>query len=103
MNMPNISVEQIREAIRQYVIDPEIGINVVDMGLIYDIRLWGTDIFIEMTLTSMGCPDGPYIIQSVHDVTQKISGKAVHVELVWEPAWNKNMLSQEAKDELMIS
>lgn len=101
--MPNISAEQIREAIRQYVIDPEIGINVVDMGLIYDIRVEDKDVLIKMTFTSMGCPDGSHIMQSVHDVSQKISGKPVRIELIWEPAWNKNMLSQEAKDELMIS
>lgn len=101
--MNNISTEQIREAIRQYVIDPEIGINVVDMGLIYDIRLDGKEVFIKMTFTSMGCPDGPYIMQSVRDISEKISGRSVHIELVWEPSWNKNMLSQDAKDELLIS
>jgi len=101
--MNNVTPEQIREALRQGVIDPEIGINVVDMGLIYDVRKEGDETFIQMTLTSMGCPDGPYIIQSVRDVSKKVTGRPVHIELVWEPAWNKNMLSQDAKDELMIS
>ncbi len=101
--MPNISTEQIQEAIRQRVIDPEVGINIIDLGLIYDIRLEGAEVFIKMTLTSMGCPDGPYIMQNIREVSEEISGKTVNIELVWEPAWNKNMLSQEAKDELMIT
>jgi metal-sulfur cluster biosynthetic enzyme len=100
--MTNISPEQIREAIRQYVIDPEIGINVVDMGLIYGIKLEAGIVFVQMTLTSMGCPDGPYIMNKVIAICEKTSTMPVHIDLVWEPAWNKNMMSQEAQDELMI-
>jgi metal-sulfur cluster biosynthetic enzyme len=100
--MSKISTEQIREAIRQQVIDPEIGVNVIDMGLIYGIKLEAGIVFIQMTLTSMGCPDGPYIMKEVMAVSEKTSAMPVHLDLVWEPAWNKNMMSQEAKDELMI-
>ncbi len=100
--MSNSLIKQVREAIRLYVIDPEIGINVVDLGLIYSIQLHDSDILIQMTFTSMGCPDGPQIMQNVHYISEKISDKSVKVELVWEPAWNKDMMTQEAKDELMI-
>jgi metal-sulfur cluster biosynthetic enzyme len=95
-------VGNIREAIRDRVIDPEIRINVVDIGLIYDIRIEGGCVRIRMTLTSMGCPDGPEIMRNIHEVAQKISGMTAHVELVWEPAWNKSMLSPEAKNDLML-
>lgn len=100
--MSKIFTEQIREAIQQKVIDPEIGINVVDMGLIYGITLEAGIVFIQMTLTSMSCPDGPYILKEVMAVSEKISAMPVHLDLVWDPAWNKGMMSQEAKDELMI-
>ena len=93
--------EKIREEIRKSVIDPEIGINIVDMGLIYYIRVEGEkEVRIKMTLTSMTCPEGPKIMDGVRSAAEKVCGLPAHLDLVWEPAWNKDMLSYDAKNEL---
>jgi metal-sulfur cluster biosynthetic enzyme len=97
-----LNTDAIREAIRKEVIDPEIKINVVDMGLIYDIKEEGETVVVVMTLTSMGCPAGPQLLQAVHDSAERIAMRPVRVDLTWEPAWNQGMLSQDAKDELGI-
>ena len=86
-----------REALRQ-VEDPEIGMNIVDLGLVYDVRVVNKGIKVVMTFTSMGCPEGPAIIKNVRRVLGKLIPKrSVSVELVWEPAWNRDMMSEEAK------
>ena len=98
-----IDSAQIREAIRGQVIDPEMGVNVVDMGLIYDIQIEKKEVRIKMTLTSMGCPSGPEIMEQVRDVSVALSKMPTVVELVWEPAWNKDMLSEDARNEIMLN
>tara|TARA_B100000614_G_scaffold262253_1_gene294913 strand:+ start:8612 stop:9163 length:552 start_codon:yes stop_codon:yes gene_type:complete len=85
--------------------DPEIPVNIVDLGLIYDLKIEKSqselEIKIKMTLTAPGCGMGPVIAD---DVKSKLSSLPkvtnVDVELVWEPAWNKSMMSDSAKLEL---
>ena len=93
----------IREAIRKEVIDPEIKVNIVDMGLIYGIIESDRLMTIRMTLTSMACPHGKEIIEKVKTIGHKVSKLPVNVEVVWEPVWNIKMMSDDAKSELMIS
>ena len=85
------------------VIDPEIGINIVDLGLIYDIRLSadGTAA-IRMTLTTPGCPLGGYLTDAIHDTLQYVPGVAgVDVQIVWDPPWDPDgMMSDWAKEQL---
>ncbi|HEU0164752.1 MAG TPA: metal-sulfur cluster assembly factor [Thermomicrobiales bacterium] len=86
------------------VYDPEIGINIVDLGLVYDADIAETgDVMITMTLTSIGCPLGPIIVQEVDNALKDLPeiGKT-DVKLVWSPAWSPDMMTEEAKDELGI-
>lgn len=92
----------LRDLLRD-VIDPEIGINIVDLGLVYDIGLSDDGMAaIRMTLTTPGCPLGGYIDDAIHDTLSDVPGVTdVNVEIVWEPAWDPDeMMSDWAKDQL---
>lgn len=85
--------------------DPEIPVNIVDLGLIYDCSINskedGVDIHIKMTLTAPGCGMGPVIAGEVKQKLEALSGaRNVMVELVWEPQWNQEMMSDAAKLQL---
>ena len=83
------------------VYDPEIRINIVDLGLIYDIKIDGSEVLIKMTLTSPNCPASPEIKKNVENTAQSLKGvKKVDLELVWEPKWDESHMSEEAKLEL---
>jgi metal-sulfur cluster biosynthetic enzyme len=86
------------------VYDPEIGVNVVDLGLVYDADIEETgDVLVTMTLTSLGCPLGPVIVQEVNNALRDLPGiGSTDVKLVWSPPWSPDMMSEEAKDELGI-
>lgn len=86
------------------VYDPEIGVNIVDLGLVYDADIEDQgDVLVTMTLTSLGCPLGPVIMQEVNNALKDLPGIGeTDVKLVWSPAWNPDMMSEEAKDELGI-
>lgn len=78
--------------------DPEFGLSIVDLGLIYDVKTDGADIDVVMTLTSQGCPAGGMIYDGVHAALTALPGaRTVRVELVWEPAWTPEMLTAEAR------
>jgi metal-sulfur cluster biosynthetic enzyme len=101
--MTAVTVDGVREVIRENVFDPEIGINIVDLGLVYEIQVpEGTVVNVEMTLTSPGCPIGPQIIRGVQTFVQQAYPDlaAINVHLVWDPLWDPSMMSQTAKDEL---
>jgi len=95
-----ITEEQVRQALKN-VVDPEIGINVVDLGLVYNVDIEGSTVYIDMTLTSPGCPVGPQIIRSAQREVGALEGvEEVDVQLIWSPPWSPDMMSEEAKDEL---
>lgn len=97
--------DQIRSVLQEKVKDPELMMNIVDLGLIYDIQISDQNTAeIVMTLTSPGCPAGPEIITSVQRETHSAfpSLDEVNIHLTWTPFWNPDMLSDEAKDELGI-
>jgi metal-sulfur cluster biosynthetic enzyme len=95
--------EEIREAIR-VVEDPEIGISVVDLGLVYDIENDAGAVRIAMTLTTPFCPIGPAIASQIETIASEMDGvKSAKVEFVWSPPWDpRKMASDEAKDMLGI-
>ena len=93
---------RIKDKIRQGVIDPELGINVVDLGLIYEIKTEQEMVHIKMTLTSMGCPYGARLVEDVRQAAEYAAERSVTVELVWQPAWSKQMMSREARDQLLF-
>lgn len=81
--------------------DPEIPINIVDLGLIYNAGIKGKTVNIEMTLTSFGCPVGPFIASLVEEKVKSLKEvERVNVNIVWKPPWNRNMMSKAAKEQL---
>lgn len=97
-----VTEESVYEAIKE-IIDPEIGINIVDMGLIYEVDINDTIIDITMTLTSPGCPAGGQLVNGTQQVAKQLDGvEEVNVSVVWTPRWTPEMMSEEAKDELGI-
>jgi metal-sulfur cluster biosynthetic enzyme len=102
-----MSLEQdaIRECIRGNVMDPEIGINVVDLGLLYDMEIRSeTDVRIEMTLTSMGCPLMDVIEADIQKTLKGRFGEDLmaEVEIVFDPPCNSSMMSEDAQVELGV-
>lgn len=94
--------ERVIEVLRT-VYDPEIPVNIYDLGLIYRIELndAGDELSVDMTLTAPNCPAADFILEDVRQKLEAIAGlKKVDVQLVFEPEWNKDMMSEEAKMEL---
>lgn len=91
---------QIREALKK-VIDPEIGINIVDLGLIYDVQVEGGAAHVRMTLTVPGCPLANMLTMQAEKAVRGLEGITdVKIELTWDPPWNPKMMSDEAKRKL---
>ena len=89
--------EQVVDALRA-VEDPELGMDIVELGLLYDVEVEGPKVKVIHTLTSMGCPVGPMIQEDIHRVTSEIDGvEAVDVELTWDPPWSPERMSDDAK------
>ena len=94
--------ETIYGALKQ-IHDPEVGINIVDMGLIYGLEIEDSKVGVYMTLTSPACPAGPQILSQIDTKVRELEGvEDVDVNVVWTPPWTPDMLSDEAKDELGI-
>lgn len=92
------SEQAVMEALK-HVVDPELGINIVDLGLVYDVNVSedGT-IHIEYTLTTMGCPIGPLIEHQMQSFLENVPGvTSVDAEMVLRPPWTPEMMSEEAK------
>ncbi len=88
-------------ALRQ-VYDPEISVNVYDLGLIYEIKVnEEQEVYIQMTLTAPNCPLADYIVEQVRQAVEDVPGvMSVEIDLVFEPAWDKSRMSEEALLEL---
>lgn len=101
--MSSLQEDLVLEHIRT-VIDPELGISIVELGLIYGVEVKDGDVKVKMTLTSPACPVGPVMQAQVHQTVKKLPwAKEVHVELVWSPKWDpRSMASEDAKMELGI-
>lgn len=83
--------------------DPELNVNVVDLGLVYTIQSHDDVIDVEMTLTSPACPAGPEILRNAVGALEKIEGvSTANVKLVMSPSWTPGRMSDEARDELGI-
>lgn len=101
METTTFTPDDVREGLKN-VYDPEIGINIVDLGLVYDTDVSEAgDVLVTMTLTSLGCPLGPVIVQEVQGALKDLPGVGdIDVKLVWSPPWSPESMSEEAKDEL---
>jgi len=92
--------DKVRSSLRK-VLDPELRINIVDLGLVYDVREESGEVEVEMTLTSPGCPLAGVIDERIKEVVGKVRGvKKITIEIIWDPPWNQDMMSDEAKAEL---
>jgi len=102
--MTQLTEERIMDAITE-VIDPELHINIVDLGLIYDVKInEENEVHVVMTLTTMGCPMGESIAQATEKAVFDVEGvKDCLIEVTFEPPWNVNMMSDFGKDRLGIS
>jgi metal-sulfur cluster biosynthetic enzyme len=88
---------RIVEALRR-VNDPELGINIVDLGLVYDVSIEEGKVHVEYTLTTMGCPIGPMIESQMRELVDSIEGvDDFEAEMVLRPPWTPEMMSEEAK------
>ena len=89
--------DEVIEALRQ-VEDPELGMDIVDLGLLYDVEVEGPRVKVTHSLTSMGCPVGPLIQEDINRVTRAVPGvEDVDVELTWDPPWTPDKMSDDAK------
>jgi metal-sulfur cluster biosynthetic enzyme len=89
--------DEVIDALRQ-VEDPELGMDIVDLGLLYDVEVLGPRVKVTHSLTSMGCPVGPMIQEDIHRVTSELDGvEDVDVELTWDPPWSPDRMSDDAK------
>jgi len=101
-----IAEDSIREALKQ-VIDPELFVNVVDLGLIYTIDIQEVDgksnISIEMTMTSPACPAGPQLLAQSKEACSRLDGAGnVEIKLVMDPPWTPDRMTEDARDQLGI-
>ena len=93
-----VSSEEVYQALKT-VYDPEIPVNVVDLGLIYDVQVSeDSNVFVQMTLTFPGCGMGPHIAQQAEWAIQDLDGvEEVEIELTFDPPWSPEMISEEAR------
>jgi FeS assembly SUF system protein len=98
-----ITSEEVYEALKT-VYDPEIPVNVVDLGLVYDVQVSeDSNVFVQMTLTFPGCGMGPHIAQQAEWAIQDLDGvEEVEIELTFDPPWSPDLISEEARAQLGI-
>jgi metal-sulfur cluster biosynthetic enzyme len=101
-----VTEDMVRAALKN-VIDPEIGLDIVNLGLVYriDVLNGGSRVDIDMTLTTPACPAGPQILDQARREVKALSEvyrqlTDVNINLVWTPFWNPSLMSEEARDEL---
>jgi metal-sulfur cluster biosynthetic enzyme len=93
----SVTEEQVLDALR-VVEDPELGMDVVDLGLVYDVRVADNTVTVTYSLTSMGCPAGAMIEEQMREVIGAMDGvENVSTELTWTPPWSPEMMSDDAK------
>lgn len=93
-----VSQDQVIEKLRT-CLDPELGVNIVDLGLIYGINIEGSRVNILLTLTTPGCPLDSYFVRDITDKLKAVKGiRDVSVELTFEPMWSPSKMTDETKD-----
>lgn len=98
--MANLTEDQVKEALAT-VQDPEIGMDIVELGLVYDIEIADDNkVKVEMSLTTPGCPLGDSITTMVENALTRIGASGAEVDIVWSPPWTPDMMSDEAKMKL---
>jgi len=91
------TVDEVTEALTN-VIDPELGLDFVDLGLVYEIEVEEDEVYVTFTLTSPGCPIGPQVSDQMKEYVGELEGVAkVHPKMVFTPAWTPELMSEDAK------
>ena len=92
-----LNLEQVKLAMRK-VKDPDLNLNIVDLGLVYDVRLIGKDVEVDMSLTSPGCPSGPEIMGDAERILKALPGVGeVTINLVWTPFWSPDRIEPRVR------
>lgn len=96
------TLEQSIQDILLQVIDPEVGENIVDLGLVYGIKVEDNAAIVNLTLTSQACPMGEMLLDDIHATLTRLLPQEVQfdIHLVWEPPWDPDMMSAQAKQRL---
>ena len=98
MEVKNKIIDEIRK-----IYDPELPVNIYELGLIYDIKIKDKDVQVKMTLTTPNCPVAESLPKEVKDSIMELKEvNKVHLDLVWDPPWDKSMMSEAAKLELNL-
>ena len=91
------SVDDVHDALSN-VIDPELGLDFVELGLIYEVEVDDTDVHVTFTLTSPGCPIGPQVTDQIKEFVGELDGvEDVHPTMTFSPPWTPDMMSEDAK------
>jgi metal-sulfur cluster biosynthetic enzyme len=102
-----VAEDKIREVLKS-VVDPELFVNIIDLGLVYDVKISDevegkSNVSVEMTMTSPACPAGPQLLSQSHDAVRRLDGVGeVDVKLVMEPPWTPDRMTEDARDQLGI-
>ena len=95
--MSTVTVDDVQEALTN-VIDPELGLDFVELGLIYEVEVEGGDVFVSFTLTSPGCPIGPQVSEQMEEYVSELDGvEKVYPKMVFTPPWTPDLMSEDAK------
>jgi metal-sulfur cluster biosynthetic enzyme len=96
----DVTVDEVRASLRR-VKDPELNLNIVDLGLIYEIAVEGAAVTVDMSLTSPGCPSGPEIMRNAEDAVKAVPGVAeATINLVWSPIWTPERIEPRVRSYL---
>jgi metal-sulfur cluster biosynthetic enzyme len=91
------TVDDVQDALTN-VIDPELGLDFVELGLIYDVEIEEESVFVTFTLTSPGCPIGPQVSEQIEEFVSELDGvTAVYPKMTFTPPWTPDLMSEEAK------
>jgi metal-sulfur cluster biosynthetic enzyme len=94
---PTVTQDDVYEALEE-VIDPELGLDFVSLGLVYDVEVQGNDVYVTFTLTYPGCPIGPQVSEQMKEFVGGLEGvEKVHPKMVFDPPWSPDMMSEDAK------
>ena len=92
-----VTQDDVYEALEE-VIDPELGLDFVSLGLVYDVEIQGADVYVTFTLTYPGCPIGPQVSEQVKEFVGDLAGvEGVYPKMVFDPPWSPEMMTEEAK------
>jgi metal-sulfur cluster biosynthetic enzyme len=92
-----LTEEDVYEALEE-VIDPELGLDFVSLGLVYDVNIEGEEVFVTFTLTTPACPIGPQVSEQMKEFVGDLPGvSSVHPKMVFDPAWSPEMMTDDAK------